>query len=115
MDHTISIDADHTAGTGRGAADYRFERFKTRHLLADMAFSRDAKRAGETISDAILYTVEGKQTTLRKYAAGRPLLVVAGSTTCPMTVSSLPDLNALYKQYGDRVAFVQLYVREAHR
>jgi len=34
--------------------------------------------------------------------------------TCPMTASSAPSVQELYNEFGDRVDFVMLYVREAH-
>ena len=34
--------------------------------------------------------------------------------TCPMTASSAPSIQDLYDEFGDRVEFVMLYVREAH-
>jgi len=35
---------------------------------------------------------------------------MTGSTTCPATASSMPDLNGLEERYGDHVQFVLLQV-----
>jgi hypothetical protein len=37
-----------------------------------------------------------------------------GSVTCPMTADAETMLKRLYARFADRVAFVTLYVREAH-
>ena len=95
-------------------SDYRFARFKTRHALADMVWSKDALRPGDTVPNAELVDVDGRRVALRDYAAGRPVLLVSGSISCPMTVSSTPGVSELYAEYGDEVAFVLLYAREAH-
>ena len=34
--------------------------------------------------------------------------------TCPMTASAAPSVQALYDEFGDRIRFIMLYVREAH-
>jgi hypothetical protein len=44
----------------------------------------------------------------------KPILLIFGSMTCPMTASSAPTLQALYDEFGDRIDFIMLYVREAH-
>lgn len=47
-------------------------------------------------------------------AGGKPLLLIFGSLTCPMTASAMPSLFELYAEFGDRIEFVMLNVREAH-
>nr|WP_246247234.1 TlpA disulfide reductase family protein [Cellulomonas septica] len=44
----------------------------------------------------------------------KPVLLVFGSQTCPVTRSALPPLNDLHERYGDRVRFVLVQTREAH-
>ena len=97
------------------AADYRFRRFTVRHLLGDMRFSRGSLGPGNQIPDVDLYPLDSDETiTTRDLLAGRPTLLVTGSITCPMTSSSTPVLKRLYEEFGDRVNFVMLNVREAH-
>ncbi len=45
---------------------------------------------------------------------GRPVLLVTGSLTCPMTASSNPKLKRLHHRFGHDIEFVMLHVREAH-
>ncbi len=93
---------------------YRFERFRMGLLLDDMRYAGDALRAGDRLSNLEAFDTEGARVRILDYAAGRPLLLVTGSITCPMTASSLPGLKELHERHGDRLAFVLLYTREAH-
>ncbi len=93
---------------------YRFENFKVSVMTKDIRFSRKALKPGQVIPNLEVITSEGKQIKLYQLAETKPLLIVTGSLTCPMTVSSLPSLKALEEQLDDRVAFALLYVREAH-
>ena len=93
---------------------YRFERFRAHHALRDMRFSRRALRPGQVLPDVELVTADGEAINATDLIGHRPVLIVTGSLTCPMTVSSLPQLKRLYSELGDRVAFVLLYTREAH-
>jgi hypothetical protein len=51
---------------------------------------------------------------VRLVGTGRPLLLVTGSMTCPMTASAMPGLLDLHHEFGDRVDFALLSAREAH-
>jgi hypothetical protein len=42
------------------------------------------------------------------------MLLIFGSSTCPVTDNAAPGLNELYVRFGDRVRFVMVNVREAH-
>jgi thiol-disulfide isomerase/thioredoxin len=94
--------------------DYRFEHLNLGLLLRDMRFRRTALVPGERLPDATLVDLDGQEVSLPALAAGRPIALVTGSTTCPATASAMPDLKRLEQHYGDRVQFVLLQVREAH-
>ncbi len=98
----------------RIASDYRFEHLNLGLLLGDMRFSRTGLAPGDRLPDATLFNLDGQEVSLRSLAAGRPIALVTGSTTCPATASAMPDLKGLEERYGDRVQFVLLQVREAH-
>ncbi len=98
----------------RIASDYRFEHLNLGLLLGDMRFSRTGLAPGERLPDATLFNLDGQEVSLRSLAAGRPIALVTGSTTCPATASAMPDLKGLEERYGDHVQFVLLQVREAH-
>ena len=98
----------------RETKDYRFNRFRASLMLADMRFSKDALKPGDSMPRTELLTTDGSRFPLDEYAAGRPTLFVTGSITCPLTAASTPDLSTLQEKYGEEVAFVLLYVREGH-
>ncbi len=99
---------------GLAGAKYRFDRFHTGLLLKDMRFSGRAPRPGERIPDFELHTPEGQIVRSTDFVGHKPLVIVTGSLTCPMTASSMPDLNRLYQEFGDAIAFALVYVREGH-
>ncbi len=44
----------------------------------------------------------------------QPVLLVFGSYTCPNLRAQAPVLNELHQKLGDRVRFLEVYIREAH-
>ena len=96
------------------ATEYRYQRLTTRVLMDDFRFREAAPGAGDYLPEFELVTTSGERISTRDYADGQPLLLVFGSVTCPMTVGSVPSLKRLHSEFGDKVAFVTLYVREAH-
>lgn len=92
---------------------YRFDHLTTSMILQDMRFSRDSLKPGERFPDQSLLDVQGREVRLSDYGRGRPVVLVTGSVSCPVTISSLPTLRELNDQYGDRLAFVLVYAREA--
>ena len=95
------------------AADYRYDHFTTKLLIHDGSFHKGAKRPGETLPEFDLPTTDGDRITTDEFG-DRPLFLVTGSITCPMTASAMPSVKRLYAQCGDEVDFVMLNVREAH-
>ncbi len=102
------------AGGANAARGYRFDHFRAGLMLRDMRFSRKALRPGDLFPRVDLLTTDGSRFQLDEYAAGRPILFVTGSITCPLTAASISPLKKLQEKYGDRIAFVLLYVREGH-
>ncbi len=94
--------------------DYRFDHLNLGLFLQDVRFSRTALVPGDRLPDATLVNLDGQEVSLRSLAAGRPIALVTGSTTCPATASSMPDLIGLEERYGESVQFVLLQIREAH-
>ncbi|WP_165985233.1 deiodinase-like protein [Streptomyces sp. YIM 98790] len=92
---------------------YRYPHFHTRLVLEDLRFTT-GPRPGEAMPDFDLPTTDGGRVRKEDFLGRRPLLLTVGSVTCPMTAAADPALKRLHADYGDRVAFVTLYVREAH-
>jgi hypothetical protein len=95
------------------AEDYRYRHFKRGLLREDMAFAR-GPRPGDPMPDFDLPTADGGRIRKQDFVGREPLLMTFASVTCPMTRTAGPALRKLYEEFGDRVAFVSLYVREAH-
>ena len=95
-------------------AEYRYHKFTTRLLFRDLRFQKKTARAGDLFPSSRLFTANGNQTTIEDLASGKPVLLIFGSLTCPMTASAMPALNELYRKFSERVEFVIINVREAH-
>ena len=93
---------------------YRFEHFDIGIMLGDMRFGKNALKPTRTLPNVGVYATDYKRINLHDLVAKKALLIVTGSLTCPMTVSSLPDLKALEAQFGKDISFALIYVREAH-
>lgn len=93
---------------------YRYKHVTTRLLMDDFHFNKAVAGPGDRTPEFDLPTTDGDRIRLADYIGVQPLLLVTGSITCPMTVSSIPSLKRLHRQFGDEVAFVTLNVREAH-
>ncbi|MFG2310820.1 TlpA family protein disulfide reductase [Streptomyces sp. NPDC048566] len=92
--------------------EYRFERFRTRLLIDDMTFGRNALGPGSSLPDFDLPTLDGGRFASR--ALGGPVLLVFGSRTCPVTESAVPVLKRLHARFAEDVRFVLVNTREAH-
>lgn len=93
--------------------EYDYPAFRRPHLLGDAAFG-SGPYPGEPFPDFDLPTVDGGRITRAELLERGPALITLGSFTCPMTASAGPQLRSLYRQFGHPIAFMTLYVREAH-
>lgn len=74
---------------------YRFEHFDLKIMLSDMRFSKAAMAMTKIDMQLQADLLEGQSASLKALSAGKPLVFITASITCPMTVSSLSDLTAL--------------------
>ncbi len=109
MSNEISLDRASNAGNG-----YRYKRFTTSLLMRDLRFGNNAAGPGDTFPSFELVTTSGDRLVNHDVFGDKPVLVIFGSMTCPMTASAAPSVQELYDDFGDRVEFIMLYVREAH-
>ena len=65
--------------------------------------------------DATVYTDLGEPMLLSVIADGRPLVVNFWATWCPYCVDEMPDLQELYREYGDRVSFAFVDAADGRR
>ena len=111
--HAIGPEEKPKTNSNAGA-DYRYSRLTAGLLMNDFRFKHGAPVAGNPFPDFDLRTTEGNSVRKSDFVGQKPLLLVFGSTTCPMTISSLPAVKRLHSEFGRQVEFVTLYVREAH-
>jgi len=107
-----------TAGIASPIAEakekYRYKRFTTALLFRDLRFRKDAAAPGDAFPEFTLVTTDGSFLANADLFGDKPVIFVFGSMTCPMTSSAAPSVQKLYDEFGDRVEFIMLYVREAH-
>lgn len=94
--------------------DYRYESISMGLMFDDMRFSKNGVQPGQIVPNFDVFTTEGEKLKLYDLSAGKPLLLVTGSLTCPMTVSSMPSVSEFHRKLGNKVNIVLVYVREAH-
>jgi len=95
-------------------SEYRYNRFTMKLLLRDVQFRKGAPKADDLFPEFTLVTLDGDELVKRDLLGNRPVLFIFGSVTCPMTASAMPFLKQLHAEFGDRVEFIMLNVREAH-
>lgn len=101
-----------TAGVSSKDA-YAYDTFTTSLILGDLAFRSSDPGPGDGLPAFDIEFLEGGRLT-QNTLGSRPILIVFGSMTCPVTESSGSVLNDLHRRYGDRVRFVFVNTREAH-
>ena len=102
-----------TAHTEHLPSGYRFDDLRTRDIVADMSYRSTDPAPGDRVPAFDLPTLDGTRFASDDLG-DRPVLLVFGSQTCPVTRSALPRLNELHAHYRDRVRFVLVQTREAH-
>lgn len=98
-----------------GFSSYNYEHFSPElfHELEQARFS--GPLAGEKAPDFKAASLDGKKIRLSDFRGRKNILLVFGSTTCPMTAASITALNELYDLVGSQdIEFLFVYVREAH-
>jgi thiol-disulfide isomerase/thioredoxin len=100
--------------TSGSANDYRYKHFTTSLLFRDLRFRKDAAAPGDAFPKFDLIVSDGSSLANDDVFGDKPVIFIFGSMTCPMTASAAPSVQTLYDEFGDRVNFIMMYVREAH-
>lgn len=97
-------------------AVYRYDRPRLYpDMMQDMFIGRDEAAPGDIVGQFVLLTTGGRRIDRRSFGeSGRPMLVVFGSRTCPVTESAAVGLAQLHAEFGRQIRFVLVNVREAH-
>lgn len=83
--------------------------------LVDQAFETSGPAIGDAVPDFTLYTLGDDPVSLGStLAAGRPVLLVAGSLSCPVFRNTIPALNAIAERWRGRLEVLVVYVLEPH-
>lgn len=93
--------------------EYAYPSFRLPVLLDQVAFGT-GPYPGEPFPDFDLSTADGQGITRAALLEQGPALITLASFTSPMAASGGPVLRRLHAEFGDRIAFMTLYVREAH-
>ena len=105
-----------TADTGKQepdtGRDYRYKHFTTRLLFRDLRFRKDAARPGDLFLPFELVTTSGDRLTNRNVFGDKPVLLIFGSMTCPMTASAAPSVQELYDQ--NRNNLISVFLRSSN-
>lgn len=93
--------------------EYAYPSFRLPLLVDQLAF-RNGPYPGEPFPDFDLPTADGERITKGELLERGPALITLASFTSPMAASGGPVLRRLHGEFGDPIAFMTLYVREAH-
>lgn len=70
---------------------------------------------GQHASDFTLFDDNGDSVSLGQILAlGKPVLLIAGSYTCPIFRSNVPTIDSVVKRYGKLISTYIVYTAEAH-
>ncbi len=101
------------AYSGTSRETYTYDTFTTGLIIEDLHFRKSDPSPGDKVPKFDLELVAGGR--LRSDELGdRPVFLVFGSRTCPVTVSAQKPLEKLYERFGEQVRFVLVNTREAH-
>jgi hypothetical protein len=79
------------------------------------SFDSSGLHAGDTAYDFKLYSLAGDSFTLgEKLSHGKPVLLVAGSYTCPVFRNKVAVLNSVASTYSGQIEIAIIYTVEAH-
>ncbi len=112
--HTIAPDASSATPTA-SAEEYNYEHFHPKYFLKDAKLAVNPRGVvpGDMAPDFELRDTEGRSWRLSELR-GRPVVLITGSATCPLTHGSVYGLKEVYREFGRRAHWFYLYVREAH-
>jgi thiol-disulfide isomerase/thioredoxin len=83
-------------------------------LNNEIGSASEGPAVGAPAPDFTLRTPDGKELSLHSYRGDRPLVLVFGNYTCGPFRHTFPAVEELKRRYDDKVAFLGVYMREAH-
>jgi hypothetical protein len=78
-------------------------------------FETSGLQVGDTAYDFTLYDINGNRVSLAAVLGlGKPVLLVAGSYTCPIFRANIPIINAVDSAFHGQITTLIVYTPEAH-
>jgi len=111
---TIHTEETTPEGIFQTGNEYRYKHINLGMFLRDTYFAKTAAKPGDPFPLFELISTNGERLVNSDVFTGKPVVFIFGSLTCPMTTSSTPDVRQLYDEFGGRIDFIMLQVREAH-
>lgn len=95
--------------------EYNYEHFHPRYFAEDAKLAAKPEGAvpGDFAPDFEVRDTQGRLWRLSELR-GQPVVLITGSSTCPMTHGSVYSLKEVHAKFRDRTSWFYLYVREAH-
>jgi hypothetical protein len=95
--------------------EYNYDHFHPKYVLEDAKLAANPKGVtpGDVAPDFELRDTEGRLWRLSELR-GKPVVLITGSATCPLTHGSVYGLEEVHRELRDRAHWFYLYVREAH-
>ncbi|MDZ4664984.1 MAG: T9SS type A sorting domain-containing protein [Bacteroidota bacterium] len=79
------------------------------------SFYTSGYQVGNTVNDFKLYNLLGDSIILSdELQNGKPILLIAGSLTCPVFRGKIPTINQVMATYGSSISVFVIYTIEAH-
>ncbi len=79
------------------------------------SFYTSGYQVGNTVNDFKLYNLLGDSLILSdELQNGKPILLIAGSLTCPVFRGKIPTINQVMATYGSSISVFVIYTIEAH-
>jgi hypothetical protein len=79
------------------------------------SFYSSGYQVGNTVPDFKLYDLNGDSIVLsNELSAGKPVVLIAGSLTCPIFRAKVPVINQVISTYGSAIKVFVIYTLEAH-
>ncbi|HNQ13462.1 MAG TPA: T9SS type A sorting domain-containing protein [Bacteroidia bacterium] len=79
------------------------------------SYDNSGLQKGDTVYDFTLYDINGDSINLKnELQAGKPILLIAGSYTCPVYRGKVQKINQIDSIYGNQLEVFVVYTVEAH-
>lgn len=101
------------AETATRTDDYRYQHVTFDVLQHDLKFQA-GPAPGDAMPSLDLLSTDRTRMNTTQWVGDKPVLLIFGSVSCPMTATSIRPLTRLYDRFGENVTFILLNVREAH-